>query len=109
MFYRTIFFIKVNETLKRIPWDLIRSDDSEGFFISPMPVNLEFDSKLQTGAYIPVIDDLLSDPDRQVIIDPIEKIEYFESEADFTRNYDNVNAQYISDSDQSGEFGYPRL
>lgn len=89
----------------RIPWDLVVVGDVSGF--SPMPVAAGFDSKAQTAVYTPDIVDMLFDPDGDNLIDPVTDILWFESEADFSQRFDNVNAQYTT-TDPSKEFGYPR-
>lgn len=113
IFDRTACFVKEplasgKVRIRRLPWDLISSDevDNMGFSVSPIPVNLNFDSRAETAAYQMDIIDMLSDPSNNDEIDNVTKFEFFESEAAFYAKFEGVFGFYTGDTNQSAEFGY---
>lgn len=105
-FERTICFVKEPKSIRRIPWDLL-SAEGYPFMISPAPVAGDFDSKVQTAAFVRDVADLFTEDNTNIEnIDEVTGINWFNSEEEFYAMFDGVNAYYKSDP--SAEFGYPR-
>jgi hypothetical protein len=111
-FDRTALFVREpmadgKKRIRRLPWDLI-SAEGMPFMVSPVPVNVNFDTKAQTATFTPDIADMLSDPDADNQIDNVTGMQFFSSESEFNSIFDGAFGFYITDSDQSTEFGFPR-
>jgi hypothetical protein len=97
---RTMLLTTKNDRIKRIPWDYVKIDGIDALCISPMPVPamLDKDNQIQ----VDLLFDPLAQPDYE-----IDEIQYFDSENEFIALHENCIGQYVTDSSQSREFGFP--
>lgn len=90
----------------RIPWEMVQYEDTLG--ISPMPLGESFGSRAVDAAYVVPLDDMLFDESDHALDNEIEEILWFDSEKEFLAKFEFVTGQYVGDSNQSAEFGWPR-
>ena len=102
---RTMLMSTEGGHIRRIPWDKIQISGHDGFYVSPMPVPENLGQAYSSGVRLKI--DLLMEPDAQPDYEISDRIEFFKSENHFIGLHESAFGQYISESGQSNEFGFP--
>jgi len=115
VFDRTAIFTKSKRDadggrprIKRIPWDLLASNGTQGMLVSPMPVAPSmYDGSSTTVVPLENVD-MVATPGISNMIDEVVGIQYFTSEAEFLALFESCIGFWDEDGTQSSQFGYPR-